>query len=75
MCLEIAKNIAEKKRQMFLESVERRAYVKYAKNSEVCCKVFGCGNKLSITEQLFGDVCIKHSAKEESPNTCTKNFV
>lgn len=28
------------------------------------CAVFGCGKKLSLQEQLFGDKCIQHSSKE-----------
>lgn len=36
----------------------------YDYGEDKVCKVFGCGKKLTLREQLFGDRCVKHSRYE-----------
>lgn len=61
--------------EMRLYNLERRQREDYAQamlyqflepSKEVpVCKHFGCGLQLTITEQLFGEKCIRHSIVTE----------
>lgn len=47
------------KERVRLDVVRKSKYRLYSDNEEpVCCKTFGCGNKLSFREQIMGDICV-----------------
>lgn len=50
----------KERRQRLQDVIYLRAKHRQQDSSEHICSHFGCGNKLTLTEQLAGRVCTEH---------------